>query len=217
MDMMVYGAGGHAKVVIDIIKQQSLYNLVGLYDPYKSMSQYHLGYPIIANEKHVDAIARINYGIIAIGDNWIRYQVAKKIREINENMIFITLIHPFTSIAENVMIGAGTVVMAGAVVQEGSKIGKHCIINTKASIDHDVVMDNYGSVAPGATIGGNVSIGTYSAIGLGANIIQKVNIGKHTVIGAGSTVLHHINNNTVAYGTPCRAIRLRSIGQSYLS
>lgn len=217
MDVMIFGAGGHCKVIIDLMNKLAGYHVVGLYDYKLPLGTIRHGYPIIANEGKYEMIRNIHHGIIAIGDNWVRSQMVRFVKAINTDISFVTLVHPFTSIAENVMIGAGSVLMAGAVVQAGTYIGQHTIINTGASIDHDSRIEDYASIAPGATLGGNVSIGAYTAIGLGAHVIQKVAIGSHTVIGAGATVLGDVEAGIVAYGTPCKAIKSREVGDDYLS
>jgi acetyltransferase-like isoleucine patch superfamily enzyme len=106
--------------------------------------------------------------------------------------------------------------MAGTVVNSDSRIGAHCIFNTKASLDHDCVMDDFSSLAPSVTVGGVVRIGAFSAISLGANIIHGRSIGAHTVIGAGALVWSDMPDHCVAYGVPAKMIRLRAEGEKYL-
>ncbi|WP_304941795.1 acetyltransferase [Vallitalea guaymasensis] len=215
-DIIVFGAGGHAKVIIDIVEKQHEFNIVGLIDPYRQKGEYHFGYTIIGNEEDYSILNKIHEGIVAIGDNWTRYKMVCLIKDINSKFKFITCIHPYTSIGKGVTIGDGSVLMAGAVVNSDSIIGNHCIINTKASIDHDNCIGDYASIAPNATTGGHVKIGDYSAIGLGANIIHDKCIGSNTVIGAGSTVIKDIPSYTVAYGIPCKIVRKRIQGEKYL-
>jgi sugar O-acyltransferase (sialic acid O-acetyltransferase NeuD family) len=215
-EILVFGAGGHAKVIIDIIEKQNEYKLVGLIDPYKEKNEEHFGYPILGNNRDYSIINRVYGGIIAIGDNWVRYKTSLFIISKNNSFRFMCFIHPFSMIARGVKIGKGSIIMPGVIINSDTIIGNHCIINTNTSIDHDCNIGNYVSLAPKVTTGGHVNISDYSAIGLGTNIIQNINIGEHTIIGAGSTVVRHIGSNIVAFGTPCKKKRTRRIGEKYL-
>jgi acetyltransferase-like isoleucine patch superfamily enzyme len=106
--------------------------------------------------------------------------------------------------------------MPGSILNSDSKIGEHCIINTKASVDHDCAIEDFVSLAPGVILGGNVTIGQHSAISLGTSVIHFIKIAEHIVIGAGSTVLFDIETQVIAYGTPAKMIRKREIGERYL-
>ncbi|MCG8502956.1 MAG: acetyltransferase [Firmicutes bacterium] len=215
-DIVVFGAGGHAKVVIDMIEKQGDFKVIGLIDPYKTQSEKQFGYSILANHEDFSILNKVFGGIVAIGDNWIRHRVTLRINNVDPDFNFITVIHPFASIARGVKIGKGTVIMAGAVINSDTLIGEHCIVNTNASIDHDSMVGHYVSMAPNTSTGGRVKIDDYAAIGLGANIIHNRAIGKHTVIGAGSTVIRDIPPYVVACGTPCKIIRERKEGDAYL-
>jgi sugar O-acyltransferase (sialic acid O-acetyltransferase NeuD family) len=216
-DIVVIGSSGHAKVIIDIIEKQKAYKIIGLIDKFKNKGDTVFGYQIIGEEGDLPEISKnICGGIIAIGDNCVRYNVASHIKDIIPNFRFITAIHPFTAIAKAVKIGDGSVVMAGAIINSESTIGGHCIINTKASIDHNNSIGDFVTIAPNATLGGNVRVGDYSAISLGANVIHGISIGEHTIIGAGSTVIEDILSYVVAYGTPAKEIRKRKTGDKYL-
>lgn len=217
--IVVIGASGHAKVVVDVIEREGKVAVLGLIDTYKPVGGMFFGYQILGTEEILDALMKnegLVGGIIAIGDNWNRGRVAAKIKSLVPDFEFISAIHPSAQIARGVVIGRGTVVMAGTVVNSDSRIGGHCILNTKSSLDHDCVMEDFSSLAPGVTTGGVVRIGAFSAISLGANIIHGKNIGAHTVIGAGALVLEDIPDHCVAYGVPARVVRTRSEGEKYL-
>jgi len=218
-NIVLIGASGHAKVIIDIIERAGRYRLVGLLDRNKKPGDTLLGYPVLGVEESLrnwQTVYDIVGGIVAIGDNWIRHIVAQKMRSIDPNFRFVTAIHPSASIGKRASIGAGTVIMAGATVNPDSHIGTHCILNTQSSLDHDCSMANFASLAPGAITGGNVHIGTYSAISLGAKLIHGITVGEHSVVGAGSLVLKDIDPYQIAYGSPAKAIRQREKGERYL-
>lgn len=218
-NIVVIGSSGHAKVIIDIVQKEGKFNIVGLLDRFRNVGEQTLGYPILGEEEDLPKLITehaLEGSIIAIGDNFIRSKVASKIIEISPDLPFVSSIHPSASIASEVSIGEGTVVMAGVSINSCSSIGKFCILNTNCSIDHDSVLGDFASLAPGATTGGNCRIGQYSAISIGAVLIHGIDIGEHTVVGASSLVIKNIDPFTIAYGTPAIAIRTRKPGDKYL-
>jgi len=215
--IVIFGAGGQAKVVADIVEKQGEYRIAGLIDTYKAKGTRVYGYEVLGDESCLaDCGDSICGGIIAIGDNWVRSKVAGSIRALAPGFRFVTAVHPSASIARGVRLGEGTVVMPGSVINSDTTIGEHCIINTNASVDHDCIVGSFVSIAPNAAIGGEARIGDYTAISLGASVIHAVRIGEHTVIGAGATVVSDIASGVVAYGLPAKAVRQRSVGDRYL-
>jgi sugar O-acyltransferase (sialic acid O-acetyltransferase NeuD family) len=212
--IVVFGAGGHAKVVIDTIEKHRCYEISAVYDTDRDKCEI-LGYPIIHDLEQVNLLD-IQKGIVAIGHNWTRSLLVAHILKLFPELTFVTAIHPFTAIGKNVRIGEGTVVMAGCCINTDSVIGRHCIINTRASIDHENIVHDFANVSPGVTTGGNVVLGEYSFIGIGANIIQKSTIGAHAFVGAGSTVLRNIPEKTMSFGLPCKVIRSTKIGDKFV-
>jgi len=209
-NIIIIGASGHSKVVIDIIERLNNYNIIGLIDTYKSKRNKIFHYEILGTEENLYSLIKefnIYAGIIAIGDNWIRKTIHEKITKMIPDFKFISAIHPNAIIGKNVKIGKGTVIMPGAIVNCDSKIGDYCILNTKSSLGHDGIMKNFSSLAPNATVGGNTVIGIGAAICLGANVIQNITIGNHSIIGAGSLVNRDIEGNKMAYGIPAKPIR----------
>jgi sugar O-acyltransferase (sialic acid O-acetyltransferase NeuD family) len=199
------GAGGHAKVIADILIESGQPPTAFLDDAPKHNRIFDL--PVIQGLELPEPNASV---IVAIGDNFIRAQVAARYTA------FDVAIHPSARVSRDAEIGPGSVVMAGAVINPGARIGAHCIVNTHASIDHDCLIADFAHVGPGATLGGNVEVGAGVMIGLGANIIHGLVIGEHAVIGAGSTVVRDVPPNVVALGSPARVIRSRAPGDRYL-
>jgi len=218
-NIVVIGASGHAKVIMDIIEKEGKYRIAGLIDSHKPVGESLFGYKVLGAEEYLPSLfagGGIAGGLIAIGDNWVRYLAAEKIRSLVPGFRFITAIHPSAAVARGVTIGEGTVLMAGAIVNSDSRIGRFCILNTKAALDHDGLMEDYSSLAPNVTAGGNVTIGGFSAISLGAGIVHGVFIGEHSVLGAGALALENIPDHCVAYGVPAKVIRKRMEGERYL-
>lgn len=209
-EVYIFGAGGHARVVSDIIQCQGKYKISALVTPDGQGTGNH---PIISEEQ---ALEKPKPTVVALGDNFLRSQIVQKLTQAGINQ-FITCVHPSAVIANSVTLGSGTVVMAGAVINPEVKVGAHCILNTACSIDHDGRMEDYASLGPGSHLGGEVRLGRSSSIGLGAQVIQKVEIGQHTVVGAGTLVVKSLPSHILAYGHPCQVVRPRQENEPYLS
>jgi len=117
-----------------------------------------------------------------------------------------TIAHPSAYIADNAIIGAGVQIMPGAIVGAESKIGKECIINTKASIDHENVLEDGVEIAPGATLCGLVKVGVNDWVGAGATVLPRITIGHDAVVGAGAVVTEDVPDGTMVVGIPARPV-----------
>lgn len=213
-NVIIFGASGHANVIIDIIEKQNKYHIFGIFVDTPGMAGTEiLGYPVLGK---ISEFYGSTKGIIAVGDNYNRRLLANKIQSIDNHFEFVTAIHPSAIIGRDVHIGDGTVIAPGAILNTNVKIGEHCIVNTKASVGHDVTLGNFSTLAPGSTIGGNTIIGNLSTVSLGANVVHRTKIGDNTVIGAGATVVKEIPDGVVAYGTPAQIIRYREPNEKYV-
>lgn len=202
-DVVIIGAGGHAKVIADIV-YKSHDNIIGFLDDNPSIQEkkVYLDKKVIGTTKDIDKYKEY-YFIIGIGNNSIRENIA-----ISHDLKWYIAIHPRAIIASEVLIEGGSVVMAGAIINTGTKIGKHCIINTKSSIDHDNIIEDYVHVSPGATLAGTVHIKEKTWICAGATIINNITIDKNNIIGAGSVVIKNIEEENGTYvGVPVRKIK----------
>ena len=218
-NIVLIGASEHAKVVMDVIEKEGKYKIYGLIDSFKPAGEKVFGYEILGTEdKLVELFSsgKVTSGLITIGDNWTRFQMAEKVLKLLPDFQFVSSVHPSANIARGVTIGVGSVLMAGVVVNSDSTIGDFCIMNTRSSLDHDSVMGDFSSLAPGATTGGKVAIGSFSVVSLGASVVHSVNIGEHTVLGAGALVLQDVPAHCVAYGVPAKVVRTRQAGEKYL-
>lgn len=197
--MYLYGASGHAKVIIDALSASGI-EVDELFDDDLSINEL-MGIPV----KHV--WNNESPVIISIGNNFTRKQIAEKL-----NCSFGNAIHPSAIISPHALIGEGTVLMQGAILQSCSHVGKHCILNTGATVDHECVIEDYVHVSPQATLCGNVHIGEGAWIGAGAVVRPGVKIGRWSTIGAGSVVISDIPDRALAYGNPCRVKSIESTG-----
>ena len=219
MKIIIIGAGGHSKVIVDVIQNEQKYEIAGFIDNSLPMGHKVLDYKVLGKEDEINTLFykhEIFGGIIAIGDNFIRSNVEKKIKQLCNEFKFINCVHPNSNIAFDVVMGEGNVVMAGATINTSSEISNHCIFNTNCSIDHDNKIANFVSIAPNAVTGGNVQVGEFSAIGIGATVNHNVSIGYNCIIGASSLVNKDTKSNSVYYGMPAKFIRNHELGKKYL-
>jgi sugar O-acyltransferase (sialic acid O-acetyltransferase NeuD family) len=207
--VFIVGAGGHAKVVIDIIEKARVHEIAFLVDDEPSLKGTEVcGYSVLGGKDHLlaqGAAVGVQKAVVAIGDNLRRTHVAQWLLE--HGFQLITTVHPSAQIARGVTLGNNTVVMAGTVINSDTRIGHSVIINTSASVDHDCIIADGNHIAPGCHLCGSVRIGSHTLIGAGATVVRGVSIGANTVIGAGSVVVADIPANVVALGNPARAVR----------
>ncbi|MFH6769234.1 acetyltransferase [Gaetbulibacter aquiaggeris] len=218
--IVIIGASGHAKVIIDIIEKRNEYKIIGLIDSYKTHNEKIMGYSILGNENLIPQLMKnqeIIGGIIAIGDNWSRGKVRDLIKSLAPNFKFLPAIHPDAILYNKFKIKQGVVIMAGTIINSDAIIEEFCILNTKSSLGHDSLMKRFSSLAPNATTGGNVTIGKFSSVSISSTLIHNIKIGNHTIIGAGSLVVKDFENNIIAYGVPAIKIRKRENGELYLT
>lgn len=218
-NIAIIGASGHASVICDIVLSQDKYSVAGFIDKNLPLGKSFNGLEVLGREEDIPELVKnadLHGAIIAIGDNYSRWQIFERIRKIAPELQFVKAIHPDSCVAESAKIGAGSVIMAGVVVNPYCRIGEFCILNTAASLDHDSVMEDYSCLAPGVVTGGNVSIGKFSAVCIGVRLTHNIKIGAGTVVGAGAVVLDDLPDQVLAYGTPARVVRSRKTDEPYL-
>lgn len=198
--LVMIGAGGHAKVCYDIAQKMNKWNEIIILDDNLDNNYFEISGSISDIGNYIDN----SDFFVAIGDNETREKITSKL--INKTATIVTLIHPQATIASNVEIEIGTVVMAGVVINSATKIGESCIINTSSSIDHDNTIGNFVHISPGVHLAGAVVIGNRVWIGIGSQTVQHISIGENTVVGAGTTVLNNISSNCIAVGSPAKVI-----------
>lgn len=178
--LVIIGASGHGKVVADIASNNGYDNIIFLDD------NIHInecaGHPVIGKSTEIDNIEADV--IVAIGNTLIRKQIQESIDESK----LVTLIHPKAVISQDVVIGKGSVVMAGAVINASARIGKGCIINTCASVDHDCIVNDYSHISVGSHLCGTVNIGSQTWVGAGAIVSNNVSICDKCTVGALSLI-----------------------------
>lgn len=216
---MVVGSSGHAEVVLDALELADRLIVIGLVDDTLEPGIVRHGYPILGGMRDIRAICSrllITNAVIAIGDNWKRRQIQEDVSQACPELRFPVIRHPLAIIARSSKIKDGTVILAGSQLGPGTKVGRFCIVNTGSSLDHDCMMADFASVAPGVFAGGNVQIGECSAVGVGSSISHRISIGAHSIIGTGAAVVSDVPDLAVAYGNPARVRRSRQRGEPYL-
>jgi sugar O-acyltransferase (sialic acid O-acetyltransferase NeuD family) len=195
--ILIQGAGGHARVVLDCLLSNGA-NVVALYDPKYSGELF--GVPQCGPydpKAHQDALA-----IIAIGDNALRKKVAEK-----SNHAFATAIHSSAIISRFSTYGEGNMILHGAIVQATTSIGNHVILNTGSQVDHDCLIAHYVHIGPRVVLCGNVTVGEGTLIGAGSTVLPGKKIGAWVTVGGGSVVIDDIPDHAVVVGNPARIIK----------
>ena len=198
--VVIIGASGHAKVIADIVIKSGD-ELVGFLDDNKELPKKIVGYPYLGIISDYHKYSENCYFVIGIGNNSIRKKIAESM-----NVNWYIAIHPFAQIAIDTKIGEGTTVMANAVVNTSAILGKHCIVNTAAIIEHDNRIGDYVHISPNASLCGTVSVGELTHIGAGATVKNNTTICDNVVVGAGRVVVKNINHQGTYVGVPASRI-----------
>lgn len=207
--LWVLGGGGHAKSVIDTARSGGNYQVVGVLDDMPGSLGTEVGGVRVRGPITTEAIKDLGVGVavIAIGNNETRCHIAKRV----DGMVaWATLVHSTAYVAPDVLLGHGTVVCAGAVVQPASVVGSHVIANTSCSIGHDCVVGDFVHVAPGTNLAGGTRIDTGAFMGIGSCVVPMGSVGAWTTVGAGGVVVGDIPDGVTAVGIPAMVVATRN-------
>ncbi len=206
--IVIIGGGGHAKVIISIIKKLKDFEIVGFTELEKKdniLGIEYLGPDSVLQDLFNQGIKNAAIGLGQIKSSLHRKRIVELLNKIGFK--FPTIVSPNSIINEAVSIGKGTVIMDGVIINSGSAIGNFSIINTKASIDHDCKIGSFTHIAPGVTLSGEVTIGDDVLIGTGASVIHQIKIPSKTIISAGSSVQKNIEKDGIYRGIPAEFLR----------
>jgi len=207
-EVVVVGGGGHAKVLIAVLKKLG-WRVVGFTDVRRRdpiLGAAYLGDDDVLPDvlaAHPSCAALLGVG--KVDDSVVRDRLGVDLRALG--FAAPVVVSPCASVNEEVELGGGTAVFDGAVVNSGTVAGRICIVNTNSTVEHDCRLGDNVHVAPGATLSGAVRIGSHSMIGAGATIIQDVTVCSGCVVGAGAVVVADIESPGVYAGNPARRIR----------
>lgn len=202
--LMIIGASGHGKVVVDIAIRMNKWKNIVFLDDDASITEC-MGLNVVGKTEDAFKFANDADIFVAVGNNEIREHVQNKLESAGIELPL--LIHPAATIGAEVEIGVGSVIMAGVVINSATQIGKGCIINTAATVDHDNRIADFVHVSPGAHLAGMVEIGKKTWIGIGSIISNNLTITGNCKIGAGAVVVKDISESGTYVGVPARSIR----------
>lgn len=201
-NLILIGAGGHAHACIDVIEQHGQYQIAGLVGISEEIHTQHLGYTVIATDDDLPQLAKeFQYAFIAVGQTRSsddRIRLCKQVTELGFQLPVI--LAPPAHVSRHATIGAGTIIMHGAIVNAGARVGNNCIINTLALVEHDAIVEDHCHISTGAILNGDVNIGSGSFVGSGTVIKEGVSLGKGCVVGMGLSVRHNLADHTLFVG-----------------
>jgi len=208
-NVVIVGAGGHGRVVLDILVRTGRFHVVGFLDSNRALHGRRVdGVPVLGEIAMLPEIARehtIRGAIVAIGDNGVRRAFADRIETMGIDLV--NAIHPSANLARNVTLGRNIVIAAGALVCAHCQIGDSVILNTGCIVDHESMIGTAAHVCPGARLAGRVTVESGAFIGIGATVIQNIRIGCEAVVGAGAVVIRDVPSMGTVVGVPARLIK----------
>ncbi|WP_413382768.1 acetyltransferase [Alkalihalobacillus sp. 1P02AB] len=202
--LLIIGASGHGKVVADIALRMNKWDKIAFLDDDKSISN-SMGLKVVGKSSEVSHYLSDHDIFIAVGNNDIRKAIQNKLEA--KGASIPTLIHPKAIIGNSVKLAIGTVIMAGVVINSYTTIGKGCIINTGATIDHDNLIEEFVHISPGVHLAGTVTVGQGSWLGIGSVVSNNISIAKCCKVGAGAVVVKDISETGTYVGVPVRKIK----------
>jgi len=205
--ILLLGAGGHCKVILDLLFSNNEFEVAGIIDLKERLGDTIFSIPVIGVNADLPRFFKLGIkhcfiSVGSIGDSRLRvklYNLAKK-----TGFRLPNLISSKALVSSRISLGEGNYIASGVIINGGAQIGNNCIINTGAIIEHDCRIGDFVHISPASVLSGGVSVGNYTHIGIGSMIIQNVKIGERTIIGAGSVVTKNIRKGVVAYGSPCK-------------
>lgn len=204
--LLVFGAGGHGRVVLDAAKDAG-WIIHGFIDDHVASGTIVGGHHrVLGNREWLGSLARTHRICLGIGDNYIRQAVASFVRSLG--FPIESIVSPHAVISPSAHIGAGSVIFAGAVVNSMAILGAGTIVNSGAIVEHDVRVGEFAHLSPRSALGGGAAVGDLTQVGIGSSILPLITIGRRSVIGAGSVVTRCVPDDVVAFGVPARIRRI---------
>jgi len=203
-DLVLVGAGGHAKVVLELVRAAGRFNVIGYVDGRGAGST--LGVPILGGDDCLPDLLRggIRHAFVAIGDNRVRRTVTERVLDLG--FTIPAVVSPVAVVSPSAAVGPGAAVMAGVTVNAEAVVAEGAVVNTNASIDHDCVVGRFAHCGPGTHLAGNVVVEEGAFLGVGVCAIPRTRIGAWSIVGAGAVVIDDIPAGVTAVGVPARII-----------
>jgi sugar O-acyltransferase (sialic acid O-acetyltransferase NeuD family) len=204
--VIILGAGGHSRVLLDMLRLNGVVVEGAVVSDSVASAGAGFDVPILGDDAYLARLSPVEYelvnGVGGIIDSLARQRIYEHGRRLG--FVFRSVIHPRACVAEGAELSDGVQVMAGAVIQPGTRIGSNSIVNTSSSIDHDCRIGAHVHVAPGVTLSGGVEIGDCTHIGTGACVIQQIRIASHCFIAAGAVVVSDLGTKARVAGVPAK-------------
>ena len=202
-NLILIGAGGHARACIDTIEQEGIYKIAGLIGLAQEVGSKHFGYEVIATDSEIpELVVQYQFALITIGQiHGAEHRIRLYAQVQDAGFTIPTVIAPTAYVSSHSTIGTGTMVMHGAIINAGAQVGNNCIINSNSLIEHDAHVEDHCHISTGAILNGKTSIGTGSFIGSGAVIKEGVSIGANSLVGMGLIVRQNVDNNAKYFGS----------------
>ncbi len=208
MDIIILGAGGHGRVVLDIVRQARVDKPVGFLDNNPALHGRRIdGLPVLGGIESLPEVKShgVRGVVIAIGDNGVRRSLGDTIEA--SDLELASAVHPSAQLASNASIGKGVVIAAGALVCAHCQIGDYAILNTGCIVDHESMIGTGVHICPGVRLAGHVVVESGAFVGIGATVVQNVRIGFEAIVGAGAVVTRDVEPMTTVVGVPARAVK----------
>lgn len=210
MDVLIVGAGGHGRVVLDILRASRQHKVLGFLDADPALAGTEVSsVPVLGHPQHLLKLrGKAKGAIVAVGDNRARLSYATHLS--SAGLELITAVHPAAVVSPTATVGRNTVICAGAIIGPDTRIGDSVIINTSAVVDHECQVADGVHIAPGALLAGRVKVEAGAFVGLGAKIIQCLTVASHATVGAGTVVIRDVASGSTVVGVPARIIRTQT-------
>lgn len=196
--LIIVGAGGHAKEVLAIAQSLEITNIL-LAEDNAEVNKSVNGVSVIPMNI-LEKFKQTSELIIAIGNPKARKEMSQRLSSFN----FKSLIHPTAFIGPQVILGYGCLVAPGAILTSNITVGNHVLINTNSVISHDCVLEDFSTISPNSTVGGNTHIGKGAFISLGATIINGITVGEGCLVAAGSVLTKSLDKLEMVAGVPAQ-------------
>lgn len=208
-EIIIIGGGGHAKVLIDLIRTSGRYEIAGILDPLLEIKSTFPDIPVIGNDDMLEelfsnGVRNVCIAVGSIRDNSKRKALYEQVKKIG--FVAPHLIHPKTIVSRKAQVADAVQIMAGAIIQAESMIGENTIVNTGSIIEHDCKIGKHVHICSGAIISGGCEIGEGVFIGAGATVIQGIKIGKNSIVAAGAVVVNDVAYDKTVMGVPARTV-----------
>lgn len=210
-NLIIIGAGGHAKVVADTADRQSIYAVLGFLDPKIVVGTQVLSWTVLGDDEALSYNSSISasHFIVGFGGHQsTRHRIEIFSKALDCGLEPGCVIHPRADVSRFALVEPGTVVFAGAIVNASAVISSNVIVNTRAVIEHDVTIANHVQISSGAVLAGGVVVEQGAFIGAGATILPGIRVGAFSIVGAGAVVTRNVSSGLTITGVPARPISL---------